>query len=242
MDDSCRIADGVPFPNKPVLKSRLRAAGVVVWLCWPPLIAAQSSYFAGVLGGISTLSADGRSVTTQTSSDISLYKPENGPTFRVFAGRHLTDYVSVEGNYGWNRNSLTLTASQTSKRTNVFYEQSRRASQHSVLGELLVYFRKRKSRVRPYLSVGGGVVHVASTQASIGQVIGTPELAPGEFSSTEPALRVAVGIDVFLKGGWAFRFTFSETIRQNAISAQLRPPGERNLANFQNLFGVVKYF
>ena len=116
------------------------------------MIAAQGSYFAGVLGGISTLSADGRSVTNQTSSDISLYKPENGPTFRVFAGRRLTDYVSVEANYGWNRNSLTLTASQTSKATNVFYEQSRRASQHSVLGELLVYFRNRKSRVRPYLS------------------------------------------------------------------------------------------
>ena len=134
------------------LKSRLRAASVVVWLCWPSLVAAQGSYFAGVLGGISTLSADGRSVTNQTSSDISLYKPENGPTFRVFAGRRLTDYVSVEGNYGWNRNSLTLTASQSSDTGNVFYEQSRPASQHSVLGELLVYFRNRKSRVRPYLS------------------------------------------------------------------------------------------
>ena len=224
------------------MKSRLRAAGVVVWLCWPPLIAAQGSYFAGALGGISTLSADGRSVTTQTSSDPSLYKPENGPTFQVFAGRHLTDYVSVEGDYGWNRNSLTLTASESSDTGNVFYEQSRRASQHSVLGELLVYFRKRKSRVRPYLSAGGGVVHIVSTQASTQQVIGASELAPGEFSSTKPALRVAVGIDVLLKGGWAFRFTFSETIRQNAISAQLRPPGERNLANFQNLFGIVKQF
>ena len=233
---------GHPFLTKTGLKSRLRAAGVVVWLCWPPLIAAQGSYFAGALGGISTLSADGKSVTTQTSSDNSSYKPENGPTFRVFAGRHLTDYVSVEGNYGWNRNSLTLTGSQSSDTGNVFYEQSRRVSQHSVLGELLVYFRNRKSRVRPYLSVGGGVVHLASTRANIGQVIGAPQLAPGEFSSTEPALRVAVGIDVFLKGGWAFRFTFSETIRQNAISAQLRPPGERNLANFQNLFGIVKHF
>ena len=181
-------------------------------------------------------------MTTQTSSDTSLYKPENGPTFRVFAGRHLTNYVSVEGNYGWNRNSLTLTSSQSSDMGNVFYEQSRRASQHSVLGELLVYFRNRERRVRPYLSAGGGVVHLAGAQASIEQVIGTPELAPGEFSSTEPALRVAVGIDVLLKGSWAVRFTFSETIRHNAISTQLRPPGERNLANFQNLIGIVKYF
>ena len=105
-----------------------------------------------------------------------------------------------------------------------------------------MYFRNRKSRARPYLSVGGGVVHLVSAQASLGQVIGAPELAPGEFSSTAPALRVAVGIDVLLKDGWSFRFAFSETIRQNAISAQLRPPGERNLANFQNLIGIVKHF
>ena len=101
-------------------------------------------------------------MTNQTSSDISLYKPENGPTFRIFAGPHLSDYVSIEANYGWNRNSLTLAASRSSNATNVFYEQSRQASQHSVLGELLVYFRDRKSRLRPYLSVGGGVVHITS--------------------------------------------------------------------------------
>jgi hypothetical protein len=53
---------------------------------------------------------------------------------------------------------------------------------------------------------------------------------------------VAVGADWLLKKGWMFRYTFSETIRQNVISKQLAPPGERNLANFQNLFGFVKQF
>ena len=41
---------------------------------------------------------------------------------------------------------------------------------------------------------------------------------------------------------WSFRYSFSETITGNPISARLTPPGERNLANFQNLFGFVRRF
>jgi hypothetical protein len=63
-----------------------------------------------------------------------------------------------------------------------------------------------------------------------------------EFDSFAPALRVAVGIDCALAEGWAIRYSFSETIRNNPASEQLSPPGQRNLANFQNLFGVFKTF
>jgi hypothetical protein len=45
-----------------------------------------------------------------------------------------------------------------------------------------------------------------------------------------------------IHGRWAFRYTFSETIRGNPVSARLSPPGQRNLATFQNLFGIVKTF
>jgi hypothetical protein len=62
------------------------------------------------------------------------------------------------------------------------------------------------------------------------------------FVSTNPALRVAVGIDVDLGGDWRFRYSFSETISRNPVSAQLSPPAERGLANFQNLFGAIKSF
>jgi hypothetical protein len=40
----------------------------------------------------------------------------------------------------------------------------------------------------------------------------------------------------------AVRYSFSETISSNAVSAQLSPPAQRFLANFQNLFGVTKSF
>jgi hypothetical protein len=64
-----------------------------------------------------------------------------------------------------------------------------------------------------------------------------PQLPPPEFKSSAAALRVAVGIDLALSSNWSFRYSFNETIRGNPISEQLSPPGRRNLANFQNLFG-----
>jgi hypothetical protein len=64
----------------------------------------------------------------------------------------------------------------------------------------------------------------------------------GEIASTLVALRVAVGIDLAMGDRWSVRYSFSETISGNPVSARLTPPGERNLANFQNLFGVIRRF
>ncbi len=209
-------------------------------ICSAPL-NAQASYFAGAFGGISTLSADGRSELAESRPRVSLYKPENGPTFMFFGGRHLNEYLSLQASYGWNRNELTLSATDFPDGAYQFYEQRRSAVQHSFAGEALLYFRNRRSFARPYLSAGGGIVHLSSGEGRIRSVAGSLP-APGGFSSTGPALRVAVGIDVFFGKGWAFRYSFGETIRRNAISRQLAPEGRRNLANFQNLFGFVKYF
>ena len=40
-----------------------------------------------------------------------------------------------------------------------FYEQTCQSSQHAAFGNALLYFRPRSSWVRPFLSVGTGVVH-----------------------------------------------------------------------------------
>ena len=53
---------------------------------------------------------------------------------------------------------------------------------------------------------------------------------------------MAVGIDVAVGRGWSARYSFSEGISGNPIGVQLSPPGQRGLANFQNLFGVVRAF
>ena len=170
------------------------------------------------------MSADGRSVTTGDSIATSLYKPENGPTVTAVVGSHFSEYVSVQGTYDWDRNDLTLVSSNPAGGPDSFYEQARKATQHTAIAELMVYFRKRQSRVRPYLSVGGGVVRLRSPASTIDLLAGSEQLAPGSTDSSDEALRVAVGIDVFIKGGWAFRFTFSETVRLQPDQRPALPP------------------
>ena len=213
---------------------------LLLLICLPSVASAQ--FYAGALGGLTTLSGDAKSVIGPDGSAFSLYKPENGPSARFFVGRHLTDYLSLQADYGWNRNGLTLSATSTSPQGETLYQEARDSSEQSVLGNLLLYFRNRKSWARPYLSVGTGFVRFHSQEASISALAGSPTLPPAKFNSVAVALRVAVGIDMTLHGRWAFRYTFSETIRDNPVSAVLSPPGQRNLAIFQNLFGVVKTF
>lgn len=221
-------------------------AGLVVLLlliCASPTdTQAQGSYFAGVIGGISTLSADAQSSITPASTAISLYRPFNGPALNVFGGIHLSDVFALQGNYIFNANDLTLVATRTSAGSEDSFEQRRDSRQHAFIADVLLYFRNRGSWARPYLSSGVGAVRFGSTARNVVSTRGSPNLPAEEFTSTAPALRVAVGIDLALRYGWAFRYSFSETIRPNPVSDRLIPMGERNLANFQNLFGFVKTF
>jgi outer membrane protein with beta-barrel domain len=220
--------------------NRLSVWLLLVWLCLPS--AASGQFYAGALGGLSTLSADARSVIGLQGASFSLYKPENGAAATLFLGRHLTDYLSLQADYGWNRNDLTLSATTASPQGQTLYQEARDSSEQSFLGNLLLYFRNRRSWARPYLSVGTGIVRLQSRELRLSALVGTPTLPPPEFISAAAALRVAVGIDMSIHGRWAFRYTFSETIRSNPISARLSPPGQRNLATFENLFGIVKTF
>ncbi len=96
--------------------------------------------------------------------------------------------------------------------------------------------------MRPYLSVGTGLVHFSSFQQRVDLVAGSPSLPAQRFSSNLIALHVPVGMDVKLRGGWIFRYSFSETLTKNPISDHLVPPGPHSLKNFQNLFGIIRRF
>jgi hypothetical protein len=208
-----------------------------------PSIRAQPANFAGVMGGISSLKADAITVPSNGLLDASAYKPENGPALRIFAGRHLSEYLAVEIHYGWIRNRLTLSSIRPSAGANVFHEQDRSGSQHTVMAEMLLYFRRRGRTIRPYLSAGGGPVFFRSGADTIRGNRGMAELAPGEIHATKAALRVAVGIDIAVGRGWALRYSFSESILNgNPISERLTPAAKRDLANFENLVGFVKTF
>jgi len=198
---------------------------------------AQSRFFAGALGGISTLSADGKSIVQPPVLSSSSYKPENGAAIDAFAGVHWNDYLSSQVDYMWNENSTALTSLQG---LGAFYQQDFSTRQNAVLGSMLIYFRKRSNWVRPYLSVGTGIVRLDAAPDAPSTSNGIQP--PQRFNSTAVALHVAVGIDIRVYRGWAFRYSFAETTRSNPISRQLSPPGQRMLANFRSLFGFVKYF
>lgn len=224
-----------------VIIRSLCIATAVAMVLLPDTCAGQNTAYAGFLGGISTLSADGRTTVAAQTVATSSYKPENGPAIDVFGGVHWNDFLSFQADYLWDRNALTLDASRASANAGVeFYEREYRSSQHAVIGNALLYFRARSSRVRPFLAAGTGVVHLAADPRATGTALGiTP---PAGFRSTKAVLHVWVGIDLRVCRGWAFRYSFTETASSNPISRELDPPGQRRLANFRNLFGLVKEF
>ncbi len=195
--------------------------------------------YAGAIGGIATLSADAGSKTTPQGLMLSSYSPSNGGALNVFAGAHVHDYFSLQGNYIWNENELVLNSSSSS---GTFYQQARSSSQHAAVLDFLLYFRNRDSWVRPYLGVGGGIIHLSSKAERVIGIGGSPVLPPAAFSSTRPVFRAHVGIDLRILPKVDFRYSFSEFIGHNDISKHLSPPGPRRLANFQNLFGFVVRF
>src|SRR5687767_11421980 len=218
--------------------------GLIVIFCLTSVPAAAQSNqraFAGGLFGVSTLSADGQADTTATEASTSQYKPENGPAVNLFAGVHVAQYFSVQGNWMWNRNDLTLVSSFVTPQGGGFYEQRRDSRQHAVVLDGLVYFRRLDSAVRPYLGTGLVLLNFSSDRA---QVISAQGLEPpaGDIASTRVGLRSHVGIDTRLSRHLNFRYSFSETISSNPISPSLTPPAPRRLANFQNLFGLVGRF
>ena len=218
--------------------------GTTVVLCLICAVAeAQSppSTYGGVAVGIATLAADARAEITSSGADVSLYTPENGPALNVFVGSHVHDYVTVQANYVWNRNDVTLTSIRATESGPSFYDAPRTSSQHALVGDLLLYFRERRSAIRPYLSAGIGVVRFQTTARGSDRVSNAPPPSPTSVA-THALLRVAVGLDVSQGGHWSARYSFSESLSRNPISAQLSPPGQRGLANFQNLFGVVRAF
>jgi hypothetical protein len=205
-----------------------------------PATAAESDrLYAGGPVGISTLSADARTVVSSPNVSVSLYKPENGAAVSGVVGVHLYRFVSIQANYIGNRNRVTLVSAVISPSGGHFDEQARSTAQHALVGDVLIYVRALESVVRPYFSVGVGVVRFDSDQLPL--ALGSDlEPALEHIASTRAGLRVAVGIDVTLGGGWSFRYSFSDAMSRNPVSSQLSPRGQRSLANFQSLFGLVR--
>ena len=221
-------------------RSSVRASLIGFLLLSSAFSVGQVTPYVGVIGGISTLSADGGSQAGSGGLTLSSYAPANGGAANLFAGADLHNYYSVQANFIWNRNSLHLNSASSSSGT--FYQEDRGSSQEAGVFDFLLYFRKRGNRIRPYLGTGGGIIHLTSKLDRVVASGGSPRLPPEKFSSTGPVFRSHVGIDLRIRSKLWFRYSFSEMIGRNPISDQLSPPGTRRLANFQNLFGFLTRF
>jgi hypothetical protein len=224
------------------MRAELSLALILAMMCTGSRPASGGDLYAGALVGIATLSADGSSILSPVMSQVSLYKPENGPALSFVFGWDFSRYVSVQGNYIWNGNDLMLVSTAFGSRGASQYDEARSSRESAVIGDLLGYMRARGSRVRPYLSCGTGLEHFSSSRSFVKLATSSLPLPPERFSANHLALRVAVDIDLKITRGWAFRYTFSEALDSNPISQQLVPPGQRGLKNFQSLFGFVWRF
>jgi outer membrane protein with beta-barrel domain len=230
--------DTYTLPAHQVLTGSLCTLFLLVTLL--PRSCAQTAPYIGAMGGIAVLSADAGSQATSAGLNLSSYAPANGGALDLFAGVRAQKYFALQLDYIRNSNDLRLNSASSNSAT--FYEQDRKSSQQAVVFNAMIYFRRASSRIRPYLGTGVGVVHLSSPAGRLVASGGAPVLPPGQFSSTSPAFRAHVGIDLRLTRRLDFRYSFSDTIGSNAISKQLSPPGPRGLENFQNLFGFVVRF
>ena len=147
-------------------------------------------------------------------------------------------YLRLQADYVWNRNDVVLVSSINGPGASSFYRLPESVTQNAFLGNALVYFRKRESRIRPYLSEGTGAVLIHSRLSGGGIVSGNPALPPASSDHASIALRTSVGLDVRLRDSWYFRYSFGETITRNTFGAQLSPAEHRIAKNFQSLFGI----
>lgn len=221
---------------------KIRVAVVALACLAPSLVLAQrltkeTIYFGG-MGGIATLSGDANAVITASSASTSSYDPSNGGVAGAFLGAQIFDYLSLQADYAWNRNDAVLVSSISSPGVSSFYRLPETVTQNAFLGNVLIYFRKRESRIRPYLSEGAGGVRIHSRLSGGGIIGGAPALPPASSDHASIALRTSVGLDVHLRSSWYFRYSFGETITRNTFGDQLSPPEHRIAKNFQSLFGI----
>lgn len=204
--------------------------------------AAAAQWFAGGTGGISTLSGDGASRVEPDRAATAQYQPKIGLAAQGFAGRQFGNYLGLQAAFSWNRNQVTFVGVDTSGAGAMAFEQERQSSQRTAGIDGLIYFRKRGEIFRPYVSVGAGWLHLSSDAGGRLVTSGAVRLPAARFSAQKPYWRTAVGLDLAVKPGWRFRYTFWETVSANPFSSQLRPQGKALLLNFLNQFGFVREF
>jgi hypothetical protein len=224
-------------PGFRILPCCLLGCLAYVWCALPA--SAQPRFFAGGGPGAAFLSNDAGASITSGASAVSTYRSNAGLLAHAFAGWHFHDYLSVQGAWNYNRNRLRFSGTNSAGGS---YDQLRSSTQDNAGVDLLVYFRDRRSWIRPFLTCGLNYMWFESRQTSLLEKNGVIATPPDRLTLAQKGLRVAAGADVRLHGGWGFRYAFNEILQGNGISRQLTPAGSSPLMNFQHLFGIMRSF
>ena len=185
-----------------------------------PSTAQESVFFVGVIGGSVQLSGDPTTVATPTGFATSGYKPETGVAVNAFVGRHIREYVTLQANYTWNRNDVRFFAARGAATESLFFAQSHSTSHHTLIADVLVYFRERSSRIRPYLSGGFGLLRLSADKQP-GMIDGGLRPPPAMFTTIELASRSLLASTYRLAMGGASATPSARTLAPTHLAASL---------------------
>src|SRR6266852_2386355 len=81
----------------------MRLIVLIIFVASHSGLRAQAQVYAGVLGGVSTLSGDARSLLSPGSTNFSVYDPKNGLALEILLGNHFSDYFALQADYVWKQ-------------------------------------------------------------------------------------------------------------------------------------------
>ena len=183
----------------------LRALICAVLLSGAAATAQETRWDVGVIGGYGF--ANNLTVTNATSSVDAGTK--NGGVFGVYGGEDTYRYFSGEASYLYRDSAFKLDGHGQSA--------SLDGHTHIITGDILAHFRPRESRLRPFVSFGGGIKILVGTGAeNASQPLGA---CAGPGPNCFAALTATRELIPVGDAGIGFKYQLSRSVR---IRVQIR--------------------
>ena len=189
-------------------------------------LASAQEWELGAIGGFGySPSLTVKNATTSASTGM-----KTGFTVGVYAGEDMYRYFSGEANYLYRTGDLKLEGSGKSV--------SFGAHTHIITGDFLGHFRPRGARIRPYISVGGGIEVVQGTgQESATQPLGNLA-ALTATREVLPVGEVGAGVKIQLSKHLLLRVQVRDYISQSFNDVIAPAPGATTSGLRQDVIGM----
>ncbi|MEQ1946824.1 MAG: outer membrane beta-barrel protein [Bryobacteraceae bacterium] len=199
-------------------------------ICVAILAAATASaqeWDVGVTGGLGM--ANNLTVKNGSTSADAGFK--NGAVFGVYGGQDMYRYWSGEANYLYRRSDFKIEGNGKSATLD--------GHTHLITGDILAHFRPRGSRIRPFVSFGGGVkLMVGTGNENPSQPLGTLA-ALTATTETLPVGEIGAGVKIQLSKMLRLRVQVRDFISGKPQDVIATAPGS-TLSGFSNdILGTV---